>query len=399
MCSDSPSRPGLARPLGRLCRALDGFPKTHEDFVERTRAGGLVSVVSVGAICALVVSDVLAFALSPPRELVAMDVDTMPAGGRIRVLFDIDFPLAPCSALALDVTDALGERQRGVRRAALATPLPPAVGAPSPLAERCGPCFSPDPTTHAADGPCCASCEEVRAAQHARGLVGGWRAAPQCARAADAPAAPAAVPAGPDGGAVGCRAHGSVDVERAAGQLRFRVGAAGLDALSSSRAANVSHLVRSLAFAGGERASASERARERARAGALDNLHFTDRSAGGVTSHSYLVTVVPTKRVRAGGAALHEGYEFSSAEHSEAAAPARGAALRAWAGVTIAFELSPIAVVTVVQPRLLLDLLSSVTAIVGGGVTVAMLIDACLHSLRDARHARRAERWGKLHAR
>jgi hypothetical protein len=114
----------------------------------------------------------------------------------------------------------------------------------------------------------------------------------------------------------------------------------------------------------------------------------------------YLVTVVPTRRLR-GRTVAREAYEYSATEHTEPAASAQGH--RAWAGVTFSFELSPIVIVTAVQPRLLVDLLASVTAIVGGGFTIAMLVDACVHSLRDAVEPRGA--WLdrrpslKLHAR
>lgn len=413
-------------------RALDAFPKTYEDFVERTRAGGLISVVLVTTICALVLSDVLAFALNPPYEVVAMDVDTTPAAGRMAVLFDVEFPSVPCVALTLDVTDAFGERQRGVHRAALTSPLQPDVGALLPLAERCGPCLLPAPSPGskpqdgpaASEEPCCSTCEEVRATQHAHGLIGGWRTAPQC-RAARSHAADGLQAASdtqePLALHAGCRAYGSVVLERAAGQLRFSAGTAGPDApiweqpgpASPSRTANVSHLVRSFAFAAHNAAhsvrfAADGGARGRGSSGgALDDVAFTDQSATGDISRVYLVTVVPTRRVRAGvgrapATVLHTGYEYSFTEHSEASAGAAHARRRTWAGVTIAFELSPIAVVTTEQPRLLLDLLASVTAIIGGGVTLAMLLDACVHSLRDAvdtRGPRGAERWGKLHAR
>ena len=416
-----------ARLLHRA-RALDAFPKTYEDFVERTRAGGLVSVVSIAAICALTAVDALAFTLEPPREVVSMDVDTTGAasGGRMRVRFDVDFPATPCAALALDVTDAFGERQRGVHRAAVAAPLPPLPGvadAGAPLPERCGPCLlsPPPPGSGGGDdernGPCCGSCEEVRAAQHARGIIGGWRAAPQCraARSDGAPEAPATRTHARVSG--GCRAHGFVAVERAAGQLRFSAagGAAGAvarvweppNAVAPARTANVGHVMRSLAFEPGGDAAARGGARQNDGriGGALDCVAFTDEGGGADISRTYLVTIVPTRRVHAGGrkglAGASAGNEFSFTEHTEPAAGAHGGR-RAWAGVTLAFELSPIAVVTSVQPRLLLDLLASVTAIVGGGVTIAMLVDACVHSLRDAVDARapRLERWGaKLHAR
>jgi hypothetical protein len=432
------SRVGLsAGACHARLRSCDAFAKTYDDFVERTTSGGLISIVSIVAVCALVASEILAFTLRPPRELVSMDVDATAlssAAELMEVRFDIRFERAPCATLALDITDAFGERQRDARRNVLAQPIGASTGAAGTLGARCGPCHLPREAPSGARGPgesgaprdaaaeagqrepCCSSCEDVRAVQHASGLIGGWRAAPQCAaesqrRASRKPREASAdtLPLGErqpqprqlEGArqdSSGCRVAGTVLVERAAGQLRFSMAASDgsewtpPDASAPARTADVSHTITLLEFAahdgGGHGLDATHAATVRhgqagARPdGALDGAAFVDASVGADLARIYLVTIVPTARVD-GGTVVERAFQLSATEHTELAASTAGRA-RTWAGVTLAYELSPIAIVTNVQPRLLLDLVAACTAIVGGGITIAMAVDALVHSLGDA---------------
>ena len=89
-------------------KKLDAYPKTLDDFKERTSSGAAVSIVCMTLILALVISELRAYLT--PITLDQLHVDTA-RSARIHINFNMTFPNMPCSGLALVAMDIAGEQQ------------------------------------------------------------------------------------------------------------------------------------------------------------------------------------------------------------------------------------------------------------------------------------------------
>ena len=79
-------------------KALDVYPKTLDDFKERTGSGGLVSLISCSMIFLLVVSELRAYLT--PTTVDPLYVDSS-RGERVRINLNISFPNMPCAGMTL----------------------------------------------------------------------------------------------------------------------------------------------------------------------------------------------------------------------------------------------------------------------------------------------------------
>lgn len=405
------------------CRSLDAYPKTLDEFLERTRGGGLISIVACVVIGALLLADIRAFVLEPPRRHVTMDVDTTPPGGRMRVQLNISLPALACDAVELEALDHFGARQAAASWALYVAPL--AASGPEARAARravggvpCGRCFAitgeqdaAEAASSRAGSACCNTCADVRAAHHAHGLFGAWKRAPQCrgltshAVAADGTARQLSSGGGepPSGGAssAGCALFGHVELPRAAGVLR----------LSGGAGANLTHVVHALTFgrapasAGGAGAASPTGAPQASGAGALAGAQrvvdagAADGACG--RAYEYTATVVPEAVRAPDGALLHrDQFDYAVSERElplgdcgrlRAAGGAGGGGAGGGSGgagteaprVLLSYGLSPIGVVIEESARAPVELLASACAIIGGGFTIAMLLDSCVLSTAE----------------
>ena len=85
-----------------LLRLADVFPKTLDDFKERTLMGAAISVVSVCFITLLVWVEVSTYLTTLVSH--ELKVDTT-RGGKLLVNFDVSFMALPCGVLSLDAMD------------------------------------------------------------------------------------------------------------------------------------------------------------------------------------------------------------------------------------------------------------------------------------------------------
>ena len=149
-------------------KALDVYPKTLDDFKERTSLGASVSVVCCVVIVLLVVSELRAYVA--PTTLDQLHVDTT-RSARIHINFNLTFPSMPCSGFSLVAMDVAGEQQIDVVSNIVKTRLTlegkPLGGALDDIkvvemARGCGECFPHTNDLDEAPGQCCNSCEDVQ---------------------------------------------------------------------------------------------------------------------------------------------------------------------------------------------------------------------------------------------
>ena len=88
--------PAAASTMVETIRKLDVYPKTMDDFKERTGSGAAVSIVSMAVIFLLVVSELRSYLTPVVSDHLYVDTTR---GERIRINVNITFPNMPCAGL------------------------------------------------------------------------------------------------------------------------------------------------------------------------------------------------------------------------------------------------------------------------------------------------------------
>jgi len=167
--------------LGRV-RAFDAFPKTMEDFREKTTSGGVVSIISMLLIAVLVIYETGSY-LTPKRS-VDLTVDVS-RGEKLKIYVDIDFPELNCDILGIDAIDVAGKAQLEITNHIYkeklgrdGKPLSPGSKKDRAFLTRhvkntslpddyCGSCYGAEKTP----GKCCNTCDDVKNAYGKAGWV------------------------------------------------------------------------------------------------------------------------------------------------------------------------------------------------------------------------------------
>ncbi|CAN4110585.1 unnamed protein product [Withania somnifera] len=289
----------MERVFSKL-RNLDAYPKINEDFYNRTLSGGIITLVASLIMLVLFVNELGLYIHSHTETQLVVDTSR---GGKLHIHFDITFPAVPCSLLSLDARDISGEEHFDIRHdifkrridshGAVIEIRQDGMGAPKierPLQRHggrlehnetyCGSCFGAE----TADDECCNSCEEVREAYRKR----GWGMTnpdliDQCKREGF-------VQKVKDEEGEGCNIHGSLEVNKVAGNFHFAAGKSfhqssfqlfELIALQSDTY-NISHKVNKLAFGDSIPGVVNP----------LDGVQWTQEAQTGM--YQYFLKVVPT---------------------------------------------------------------------------------------------------------
>mmetsp|Transcript_33759 Transcript_33759/g.54705 ORF Transcript_33759/g.54705 Transcript_33759/m.54705 type:complete len:386 (-) Transcript_33759:112-1269(-) len=366
---------GRKEVLNRLKR-FDAYPKTHEDYRQKTVLGGVVSVFSSIIISYLFFSE-LAYFLSVERTH-ELYVDTS-RGEKLQINLNVTFPGMQCSVLSLDAMDISGEHQLDVylnifkRRIdkdgipiddaaeeEIEQPLNAVV--PQVDANYCGSCYGSGDRNDS----CCNTCEEVREQYRKK----GWAFAnveniEQCIREGFVRKLKAQA-------GEGCNVYGFLEVNKVAGNFHFAPGKSFQQAHMhvhdlmpfQSREFNVSHHIYRLSFG-------------QDFPGVINPLDHQDRIVEtGSGMFQYFVKVVPTLYQRSNGQTISTN-QFAYTEHFRAI-DVHGAA-RTLPGVFFFYDLSPIMVKFTEKRRSFAHFMTNVCAIVGGVFTVAGIIDSFLY--------------------
>ena len=112
-----PDEPAPVSAVVETIKRLDVYPKTLDDFKERTGSGAVVSLVSCAFIFLLVVSELRAYLTTTTVDHLYVDTTR---GERIRVNLNITFPNMPCAGM----------------RCLLPRPAPTRPAVPPPLPRR-----------------------------------------------------------------------------------------------------------------------------------------------------------------------------------------------------------------------------------------------------------------------
>jgi len=92
-------------------KALDAYPKLHEEVKVKTFSGATVSVCALIFIIALFVSELSFFLSVEKADHLFVDISR---GAKLQINFDVTFPRIPCTLLSVDAMDVSGSHQLDV---------------------------------------------------------------------------------------------------------------------------------------------------------------------------------------------------------------------------------------------------------------------------------------------
>ncbi|XP_042063587.1 endoplasmic reticulum-Golgi intermediate compartment protein 3-like isoform X1 [Salvia splendens] len=367
-------------------RNLDAYPKVNEDFYSRSLSGGVISLVSSFFIAMLVISEFSLYLRKVTDTQLVVDTSR---GGKLRINFDVTFPNVQCTLLSLDAMDISGEQHLDIRHDIMKKRIDShgnvievrqdGIGAPKiekPLQKDgsrlehneayCGSCFGAETS----DDHCCNSCEEVREAYRKK----GWGMTDpdlidQCKREGF-------VQKVKDEEGEGCNIHGSLEVNKVAGNFHFATGKSFhhssmnlLDLIAlQTESYNISHKINKLAFGDAIPGIVNP----------LDGVQWEQTSSNGV--YQYFIKVVPTIYTDIRGHTIQSN-QFSVTEHYKNSDMDH---YRSPPGVFFFYDLSPIKVTYTEKHTAFLHFLTNICAIIGGVFTVAGIVDSFVYHGKKA---------------
>ncbi|XP_073143213.1 uncharacterized protein [Henckelia pumila] len=377
-------------------RNLDAYPKINEDFFSRTLSGGVITLVSSIIIFVLFVSEFRLYLHTVTNTKLVVDTSR---GGKLHINFDVTFPAIPCTLLSVDAMDISGERHLDIRHDIFKKRIDSygkvvgtrqdGIGAPKiekPLQRHggrlehdekyCGSCFGAETT----DDECCNSCEEVREAYRKKGwAITNTDLIDQCKREGF-------VDKVKEEQGEGCNIHGSLEVNKVAGNFHFAPGKSFhqsnfqlLDLLTfQTENYNISHTINKLTFGDSIPGIVNP----------LDGVQWLQETPNGV--YQYFIKVVPTIHTNIRGHTIQSN-QFSVTEHFK---NSEMELTRSAPGVFFFYDLSPIKVTFTEEHTSFLHFLTHICAIMGGVFTVAGIVDSFIYHGQKA--LRKKQELGKL---
>ncbi|XP_031132206.1 endoplasmic reticulum-Golgi intermediate compartment protein 3-like [Ipomoea triloba] len=362
-------------------RNLDAYPKINEDFYNRTLSGGVITLVSSIVMLLLFFSEFRLYLHTVTETRLIVDTSR---GEKLHINFDVTFPAIRCSLVSVDAMDISGEQHLDIRHDIFKKRIDShgnvievkqeGIGAPKvekPLQKHggrlehnetyCGTCFGAEMS----DDDCCNSCEEVREAYRKRGwAITNTDLIDQCQREGF-------IQKIKDEEGEGCNIHGSLEVNKVAGNFHFSPGKSFHHAnvqLSDLLAFqmdtyNISHTINKLSFGASIPGIVNP----------LDKVHWVQESPNGM--YQYFLKVVPTIYTNIRGHKINSN-QFSVTEHYKSTEPGH---FNLHPGVFFFYDLSPIKVTFTEEHVPFLHFLTSVCAIIGGIFTIAGLVDSFVY--------------------
>ncbi|XP_022727443.1 endoplasmic reticulum-Golgi intermediate compartment protein 3-like isoform X2 [Durio zibethinus] len=317
-------------------------------------------------------------ALSPSFPLLPYSFSSSPNS------FDVTFPAIPCSLLSVDAMDISGEqhldikhdiikkrinshgdvmesRQDGLGAPKIEKPLQRHGGRLEHNETYCGSCFGAEQS----DDDCCNSCEEVQEAYRRKGwAMTNVDLIDQCKREGFFQKIK-----NEDG--EGCNIHGSLEVNRVAGNFHFAPGKSFhhtnffLDDLLAFQkdSYNISHRINRLAF--GEYFPGV--------VNPLDGAQWIHETSNGM--YQYFIKVVPTIYTNIRGRTVHSN-QYSVTQHFK---NLEFIHLNSHPGVFFFYDFSPIKVTFEEEHISFLHFITNICAVIGGIFTVAGIIDSFVY--------------------
>ncbi|KAJ7968181.1 endoplasmic reticulum-Golgi intermediate compartment protein 3-like [Quillaja saponaria] len=359
---------------------LDAYPKINEDFYSRTLSGGVITLVSAVVMLFLFFSEFRLYLYTVTESKLLVDTSR---GEKLHINFDVTFPAIPCSILSLDAMDISGEqhldikhdivkkridshgnvieaRQDGIGAPKIERPLQRHGGRLEHNEQYCGSCFGAE----SSDDDCCNTCEEVREAYRKKGwAMTNMDLIDQCKREGFFQKVK-------DEEGEGCNIHGSLEVNKVAGNFHFAPGKSFHqsnifmnDLLSFQKDNyNISHKINKVTLGKSFPGLVNP----------LDGVQWVQETPHGM--YQYFIKVVPTIYTDSRGRTIHSN-QYSVTEHFKSSE----FGFQSIPGVFFIYDISPIKVTLKEEHVPVLHFMTHICAIIGGIFTIAGIVDSSIY--------------------
>jgi len=352
--SSSEGESTAERALNSL-KSFDVYSKVHDDYVQKSQAGGYVTVITSCIIALLFWAELLEFC---SVEVVhSISVDTR-INQKLPISLNITFPHLRCDEVSVDTVDSAGDNQVDVHGSLEKVPLDARGQLAHDRVPTKGECLS---CMEAADEQtkCCNTCQELKDAYAAKELsyFHVLDTAEQCKAS------------------IGCRVSGNVVVNKVSGNVHVALGRSTVrdgkhvhefNMNDVSDGFNTSHEINSISF--GDRVP-----------GVLSPLDGTTKIVRhGAFMFHYYIKLVPTVFTSRWGDEVYTNQY--SATDSARNVQVRSGELAGLPGVFIVYDFSPFLMQKTEKTKPWSYIFTSICAIIGGVFSIASLVEMLVNS-------------------
>mmetsp|Transcript_54830 Transcript_54830/g.117074 ORF Transcript_54830/g.117074 Transcript_54830/m.117074 type:complete len:382 (-) Transcript_54830:190-1335(-) len=332
-------------------KKFDVYSKVHDDFLQKSQTGGIVTVITALLLAWLFCAELLEFTTVEIDHSFTVDTSFT---RRLPISLNVTLPNLRCDMLSIDTLDSKGEPQVNIKGSMQKISLDRSGSIVAERLPRAGECLSCLDGA-SAERTCCNTCNELKDAYLAKNLSYAEviESTEQC------------------GSAVGCRIAGEIVVSKASGNLHIALGESRMKGRSLVHRFNVqdvanhmidtSHTIHSISFGDAIPGFVSP----------LDGASKTVRS--GAYFFHYHIKLVPTEFIDRYGTTLATNqYSFTDMARN---AQMRKGEINGLPGVFIVYDLSPFLMRSIEKVKPWSYLFTSSCALIGGAFSVASLVE------------------------
>jgi len=337
-------------------KQFDVYAKVHDDYVQKSQAGGIVTVVTSCIIVLLFWVELVEFC---SVEVVhSISVDTR-INQKLPIGLNITFPHLRCDEVSVDTVDSAGDNQvnvhGGLEKESLDAIGRAVAGDAVPKEGDCLPCLEAADEEHR----CCNTCQDLKDAYAAKDLpyFHILDVADQCK------------------GSIGCRVHGKVVVNKVSGNVHVALGRSTIrdgkhvhefNMHDVSDGFNTSHEITSITF--GDYVP-----------GVWSPLDGTTKIVRhGAFMFHYYIKLVPTVFTDRWGEEVYTN-QYSVTD-SARNVQVRSGELSGLPGVFIVYDFSPFLMRKTEKTKPWSYIFTSICAIIGGVFSIASLVEMVVNS-------------------
>jgi len=346
---------GSSQALESL-KNFDVYNKVHDDYMQKTKSGGIVTVITSLILAVLFWTELNEFFTTEIIDSISVDTRI---NQKLSIGLNITFPHLRCDEISVDTVDSSGDNQVNVHgsieKIALDSQGLPAPDYQAPTGDECQSCMEGEDEEH----KCCNTCDELKAAYGAKdlGYFSILDKAPQCKNS------------------IGCRIVGKVVVSKVGGNVHIALGHSTIrdgkhvhefNMQDVSGGFNTSHEISHVSF--GDQVD-----------GVLAPLDGTMKIVkhGSYMFH-YYIKLVPTVFTDHWGNEVYTN-QYSVTDSSRNV-QVRAGELSGLPGVFFVYDFCPFLMAKTETVKPWSYIFTSMCAIIGGVFTIASLLEMVVHS-------------------